>query len=99
KEGILHTKDFQTSTTSLMFGGDGSVDLKNRTLYMTLRVDARGLLGIVTLPLRPFYGLFQFRGSGPLTKPEWTNAPFTQPPPEQSKILSLPPKAHPVEGN
>ncbi len=99
KEGILHTNDFQTSTTSLMFGGDGSVDLKNRTLDMTLRVDARGLLGIVTLPLRPFYGLFQFRGSGPLTKPEWNNAPFTQPPPEQSKILSLPPKAHPVEGN
>ncbi|MEI6607795.1 MAG: AsmA-like C-terminal region-containing protein, partial [Verrucomicrobiota bacterium] len=99
KDGILHTKDFHTSTTSLVFAGDGCVDLKNRTLDMTLRVDARGLLGIVTLPLRPLYGLFQFRGSGPLDKPEWSNAAFTQPPFEQSKILLLPPKAHLIEQN
>jgi len=99
KDGILHTKDFHTATTSLVFAGDGSVDLKNRTLDMTLRVDARGLLGIVTLPLRPLYGLFQFRGSGPLDKPEWSNAAFTQPPFEQSKILLLPPKARPIERN
>jgi AsmA-like C-terminal region len=99
KDGVLHTKDFHTATTSLVFAGDGSVDLNNRTLDMTLRVDARGLLGIVTLPLRPFYGLFQFRGSGPLDQPEWSNAAFTQPPPEQSKILSLPPKARPIERN
>ena len=75
------------------------MDLNNRTLDMTLRVDARGLLGIVTLPLRPFDGLFQFRGSGPLEKPEWSNAAFTQPPPEQSKILSLPPRARVIGGN
>ena len=99
KDGVLHTNDFHTSTTSLNFAGDGSVDLKDRTLDMTLRVDARGLLGIVTLPLRPFYGLFQFRGRGPLDKPEWSNAAFTQPPPEQSKILALPPKARPIERN
>ena len=99
RDGILYSKDFRTSTTSLVFAGDGSVDLKNRTLDMTLRVDARGLLGIVTLPLRPFYGLFQFRGTGPLAKPEWSNAAFTQPPPEQATILSLPPKARVVGGN
>ncbi|KAB2643068.1 MAG: hypothetical protein DVB26_00655 [Verrucomicrobia bacterium] len=99
KDGVLHTKDFHTATTSLVFAGDGSVDLKNLSLDMTLRVDARGLLGIVTLPLRPFYGLFQFRGSGPLDKPEWSHAAFTQPPSEQAKILLLPPKARPIEGN
>jgi hypothetical protein len=99
QDGILHTKDFHTSTPSLVFAGDGAVDLKNRTLDMNLRVDARGLLGLVTLPLRPFYGLFQFRGSGPLAKPEWHKAGFTQPPPEQSKILALPPKARVIEGN
>ncbi|KAB2641319.1 MAG: AsmA-like C-terminal region-containing protein [Verrucomicrobia bacterium] len=99
KDGILHTNDFHTTTTSLNFAGDGSVDLKNHTLDMTLRVDARGLLGIVTLPLRPFHGLFQFRGRGPLDKPEWSSAAFTQPPPEQSKILSLPPKARPIAPN
>jgi len=99
RDGILHTSDFRTSTTSLVFAGDGWVDLKNRTLDMTLRVDARGLLGIVTLPLRPFYGLFQFRGTGPLAKPEWNNAAFTQPPPEQARILSLPPRARVIGGN
>jgi len=36
-----------------VFVGAGWVDLRNRTLDMNLRVDARGLLGIVTLPLRP----------------------------------------------
>ena len=99
KDGVLQTKDLHTATTSLVFAGDGSVDLKKRTLDMTVRVDARGLLGIVTLPLRPFYGLFQFRGTGPLDKPEWSNAAFTQPPPEQNQILSIPPRARVVEGN
>ena len=99
KDGILQTKDLHTSTTSLVFAGDGSVDLKKRTLDMTVRVDARGLLSIVTLPLRPFHGLFQFRGTGPLDKPEWNNAAFTQPPPEQTQILSIPPKARIVGGN
>ena len=51
KDGILSTNDFQTSTTSLNFAGDGSVDLKERTLDMTMRMNARGLLGLLTLPL------------------------------------------------
>jgi len=42
--------------------------------------------------------LFQFRGTGPLAKPEWNNAGFTQPPPEQATILSLPPKAGGIGG-
>ncbi|MCX6874998.1 MAG: hypothetical protein NTW21_14495 [Verrucomicrobia bacterium] len=99
KDGIVQTKDLHTSTTSLVFAGDGAVDLKKRTLDMTMRVDARGLLGIVTLPLRPFAGLFQFRGTGALENPEWNHAGFTQPPPEQNAILSIPPKARVVEGN
>lgn len=96
KDGILHTKDFHTSTTSLVFAADGSVDLTKKTLDANVRVNARGLLGIVTLPLRPFSGLFQFRGTGSLSKPEWINEPVTAPPPEQENLLN-PPKATPVE--
>lgn len=96
-DGILQTQDFHTSTTSLVFAGKGAVDLKKRTLDMTVLVDARGLLGIVTLPLRPFHGLFQFRGTGPLENPEWNNSTVTQPPPEQNSIHSIPPRAHAVE--
>lgn len=96
KDGVLATRDFQTSTTSLTFLGDGSVDLKERTLDMTMRLNARGLLGLLTLPLRPFYGMFQFRGTGPLKEPKWENAMFTAPPEEQKKLLQPPPKARPV---
>ena len=50
-----------------------------KTLDMTIRMNARGLLGLVTLPLLPFNGLFQFRGQGSIEKPVWRSAPFTQP--------------------
>ena len=98
KDGILSTRDFQTSTTSLTFAGDGSVNLMDRTLDMTMRMNARGLLGLITLPLRPFYGMFQFRGTGPLKDTKWENVMFTAPPEEQQQILRPPPKARVVKG-
>ncbi|MEO8614715.1 MAG: AsmA-like C-terminal region-containing protein [Luteolibacter sp.] len=96
KNGILSSNDFQTSTTSLNFAGDGSVNLSERTVDMTLRMNARGLLGLITLPLRPFYGLFQFRGTGPLKDTKWENVRFTSPPEDQNQILLAPPKARVV---
>lgn len=93
KNGILSSDDFKTSTTSLNFTGDGSVNLKDRTLDMTMRMNARGLLNLITLPLRPFYGLFQFRGTGPLKETKWENVMFTSPPESQGQILLDPPKA------
>ncbi len=93
RDGILRSRDFHTSTTSLTFAGDGEVDLARRTVDMTMRMNARGLLGLLTLPLRPFYGMFQFRGTGPLRDPEWENVMFTAPPPEQDQHLKDPPKA------
>lgn len=93
KDGILSTRDFQTSTKSLTFAGDGSVNLKEQTLDMTMRMNARGLLGLITLPLRPFYGMFQFRGTGPLKDTKWENVMFTAPPEEQQELLAPAPKA------
>jgi hypothetical protein len=93
KQGILNTHDFQTSTASLNFTGDGDINLMDRTLNMTMRMNARGLLGLITLPLRPFYGLFQFRGTGPLKDTTWQNEIFTTPPPEQKPLFKTPPKA------
>ncbi len=97
EDGILRTRDFQTATTSLTFAGDGEVDLKARTLDMTMRMNARGLLGLITLPLRPFYGMFQFRGTGPLKDTKWENVMFTAPPEEQGALLKDPPRARVVE--
>jgi hypothetical protein len=99
QKGILNTHDFQTSTTSLNFTGDGDINLTDRTLNMTMRLNARGLLGLITLPLRPFYGLFQFRGTGPLKDAVWESEMFTAPPDEQKQLLLTPPKATIIREN
>lgn len=93
RDGILTSDDFQTATKSLTFAGDGSLDLTRRTLDMTVRMNARGWLKIIALPLRPFSGLFQFHGSGPLKETKWESMKFTRPPDKQSDILLAPPRA------
>jgi hypothetical protein len=92
RNGILSTRDFNTSTKSLAFTGDGSVNLDTQTFDMTMRMNARGLLGLITLPLKPFYGMFQFRGSGPLKKPSWESVMFS-PPPAPAPAAPTAPKA------
>jgi len=93
RDGILRTNDFKTATPSMVFTGDAKIDLPKLVIDMTMRMNARGLLGIITLPLRPFYGLFQFHGVGPLKKPTWENVMFTSPPEDQKEMLLNPPKA------
>ena len=94
QNGILSSNDFQTSTKSLNFAGDGSVNMIDRTIDMTVRMNARGMvLGLLTLPLRPFSGLFQFHGSGNLKEPKWESMKFTTPPEKQNDLLLEPPKA------
>jgi hypothetical protein len=97
KDGMMSSQDFRTATSSLVFTGDGVVNLEKRSIEMTIRMNARGVLGVLTLPLRPFYGLFQFRGIGPLSKPVWENVMFTSPPANQNDVLLNPPKARIVE--
>jgi AsmA-like C-terminal region len=92
-KGVLSSNDFKTSTTSLNFTGDGSINLKDREIDILIRMNARGLLGLLTLPLRPFYGLFQFHGTGPLKNPEWKNVGFNATPEAQNALLAPPPKA------
>lgn len=96
QRGILSSNDFHTSTSSLVFTGDGSIDLATRNIDMTVRMNARGFLGLITLPLRPFYGLFQFHGTGPMKDAEWKSELFTSPPKDQEETLLNPPKARPV---
>jgi len=97
RKGVLSSKDFRTTTSSLVFTGDGSIDLATRNIDLTVRMNARGFLGLITLPLRPFYGLFQFHGVGPMRDAEWKSELFTSPPKDQEADLLSPPKARPVE--
>jgi hypothetical protein len=99
RDGVLRTNDFKTETPSMVFTGDARIDLPKLMIDMTMRMNARGLLGIITLPLRPFYGLFQFHGEGPLKKPTWQNVMFTSPPEDQKDLLLNPPKATIIEEN
>lgn len=92
-DGVLASNDFQTSTSSLTFVGNGTVDLRDRTLDMTMRMHAHGLLGLLSRPLRPFSGLFQFHGSGPLKETKWESMRYTTPPETQNDLLLTPPKA------
>ena len=88
QEGVLASDDFKTNTTSLVFAGEGTVDLTNKSLDMTMRLNARGLLAkIITLPFQPFAGMFQFRGTGPLNQTQWEHVLFTTPNEKMKKIL------------
>lgn len=94
KDGVAYTNDFLTSTPSTVFAGEGNINLATNHIDMIMRMNARGLLGLVTLPLLPLNGLFQFRGQGPLKKPVWRSAPFTQPAGGQKNpIFRDPPRA------
>lgn len=96
RDGVMETRDFTSSTRSLTFTGDGNVDLNKQTMDMTMRMNTHGLFSLITLPFRPFYGMFQFRGTGPVKQPTWENVMFTSPPAEQSEALGAPPRAHEV---
>jgi AsmA-like C-terminal region len=99
REGILNSDDFYTSTQSMSFTGEATVDLNQLTMEMIMRMNARGLFSIITLPLKPLYGLFQFRGVGPLKEPKWDNVMFTSPPKRQEEKLMEIPKATSVQAS
>lgn len=80
REGVLETKDFTAISTSITLTGEGWIDLHTDKMDMVVRVNARGLLGLISLPLQPLKGIFQFRGTGTFDKPNWRSAPFSRPP-------------------
>jgi hypothetical protein len=94
KKGILYSNDFLATTRSLKFTGEGSIDLEDKQIDMTMRMNARGLLGVFALPLRPFMGLFQFHGKGYIMDPKWHTTVFTRPARgKDDPIFRKPPKA------
>ncbi len=87
-QGIMETSDFVTQTSNLKFTGNGKVDLGNQTIDMTMRMNARGIIGFITWPLSPIIkGLFQFHGTGSIAKPTWNHVVFTSPAEKEKKAL------------
>ena len=79
QNGVWQTKDFSAVSTSINLTGEGWIDMKTERMDMTVRLNARGLLGFLTMPLAPLKGMFQFRGTGEFSNPKWKPSPFTRP--------------------
>lgn len=77
--GVWKTADFQAFSENITLTGNGWVDLDTKKMDLTVRANVRGLLGIVAIPLSPFKGLLQFRGTGLFTDSKWQAAAFTAP--------------------
>jgi hypothetical protein len=97
RDGIMRTNDFVTYTSSLKFTGNGAVNLNDSTIDMTMRMNARGLLGLVVMPFQPIIkGLFQFKGQGAMDDPKWEHVIFTSPPAvEEEALFKTSPKPGP----
>lgn len=97
KDGVMYSNDFLATTRSLKFTGEGNIDLQKKEIDMLVRMNARGLFGFFSLPLRPFMGLFQFKGQGSITDPKWKTMIFTNPARgKKDPIFRKPPKARVV---
>ena len=78
----------------MKFTGEGSIDLDKKEIDLLIRMNARGLFGFIALPLRPFMGLFQFKGTGPISEPNWKTTLFTTPAGgKDDPLFRKPPKA------
>lgn len=95
RNGVIYSNDFLATTRSLKFTGEGNINLNKKQIDILMRMNARGLFGMLTFPLQPIMkGLFQFKGTGAISAPKWRPTVFT--PPKRGKndpIYRKPPKA------
>ena len=67
KEGVIHTDDFKVSGKLLGMIGHGDVRFLDDKIDLDIRVDASGA-GVL---LTPMYKLFEYKGEGSISKPNW----------------------------
>ena len=67
KEGVIHTDKLRVSGKLFAMLGHGDVDFLKNKLDFDVRIDAAGPGAVLT----PLYKLFEYHGSGSLTKPIW----------------------------
>lgn len=77
-KGYILTDDFSAQGSNMGLNGGGWIRLSDLYVDADLRVSLRGLPGLVTSPLFMIAGgLFRVKGTGPLSKVEWTPSPFS----------------------
>jgi hypothetical protein len=67
KEGVIHTDDFKVSAKLLGMIGHGDVRFLDDKVDFDIRIDASGP-GVL---LTPMYKLFEYKGEGSISKPNW----------------------------
>ena len=67
KEGVIHTDDFKVSGKLFGMVGRGDVRFLDDKLDFDIRIDANGP-GVL---LTPMYKLFEYKGEGSISKPNW----------------------------
>jgi AsmA-like protein len=66
-EGIIHTDDFEASSTLFSMLGHGDIHFLDDKLDFNVRLNMKGP-GVL---LAPVYKLFEYTGEGSLKKPDW----------------------------
>ncbi|MEY2564606.1 MAG: hypothetical protein QOH88_2799 [Verrucomicrobiota bacterium] len=67
KEGVIHTDDFKVSGKLFGMIGHGDIKFLEDKLDFDIRIDATGA-GVL---LTPMYKLFEYKGEGSVSKPNW----------------------------
>ncbi|MEO7168370.1 MAG: AsmA-like C-terminal region-containing protein [Spartobacteria bacterium] len=67
KNGVIHTEKLKVSGRLFSMLGHGDLDFIKNDLDFDIRIDANGPGALLT----PLYQLFEYHGSGSLTKPIW----------------------------
>ena len=67
KDGVIHTDDFTVSGKLFGMVGHGDIHFIEDRLDFDIRIEAGGA-GVV---LTPVYKLFEYKGEGPIAKPNW----------------------------
>ncbi|CAN5557034.1 hypothetical protein BH18VER2_BH18VER2_16750 [soil metagenome] len=67
KEGVIHTDKLRVTGKLFAMVGHGDIDFLKNKLDFDIRIDATGPGALLT----PLYQLFEYHGSGSLTKPVW----------------------------
>lgn len=67
KDGVIQTKDFKVSGKLFGMVGGGEIHFLDDKLDFDVRIDAKGP-GVL---LTPVYELFEYKGEGSLSKPNW----------------------------
>ena len=68
RDGVINTKDFKVSGRSFGLRGDGDLHFLDNRLDFNVRVDPKKGPGVL---LTPLYEFFEYKGDGPLSKPNW----------------------------